>query len=48
MLLRLVCRGDASVISRISRGALSWDFHVDVYPWGTSTSGCPESPWRTT
>jgi hypothetical protein len=33
MLLWLACRGNAGVINRISSGAPSWDFHVDVYPW---------------
>jgi hypothetical protein len=53
MLLWLVCRGDASVISRISSSALGWDFQVDVYPWGEVDvwiSGIPSlqsPPWTT-
>jgi hypothetical protein len=34
MLLWLACRSDAGVLHRISTGAASWDFRIDVYPWG--------------
>ena len=34
MLLWLACRAHAGIINRISNDAQSWDFQVDVYPWG--------------